>query len=61
MHPFNCSLLIFFLPLATEHIHQWEQHETHTPSSYKTRNVNYRKSNLVSIASLIGGNSKESC
>jgi len=37
MHPFNCSLLIFFLPLATEHIHQWEQHETHTPSSYKTR------------------------
>ena len=27
----------------------------------RTRNLNHRKSNLASIASLIGGNSKESC
>lgn len=30
-------------------------------SRTRTRNLNHRKSNLTSIASLIGGNSKESC
>ena len=30
-------------------------------SRTRTRNLNHRKSNLASIASLIGGNSKESC
>ena len=30
-------------------------------SRTRTRNLNHRKSNLASITSLIGGNSKESC
>ena len=30
-------------------------------SRTRTRNLNHRKSNLASIESLIGGNSKESC
>ena len=30
-------------------------------SRTRTKNLNHRKSNLASIASLIGGNSKKSC